>query len=112
MELKEKIFRTYCSITSDIMNAGHCIVPTTSIANMHKVSLHKARKLIKELVNEELLVSDFEGGYDDDSCNVYCYRGYRLTDKGRNTTEFKQEKWTNSKLMSKCFGGSAYSYYK
>lgn len=112
MELKDKIFSIYCSISADIMNAGHCIVSSNNISRLINCSLYKVRKSIKALVDEGLLVADKEGGYDEDSGYVYCLRGYRVTDKGRKTKAYKKEKWENSKIMSQCFGGSAYGYYK
>lgn len=112
MDKKEQIFRGYCRIASDIMNAGHCIVPSTTIAKCFDVSLYRARKIIKELVSDGLLVADTEGGYSDYSCQIYCIRGYRITQKALFTREYKEEKWKNSKLMAKCFGGTAYGYYK
>lgn len=112
MELKERIFSIYCSITSDVMNAGHCIISSTNISSLINCSLYKTRKAIKELVEDGLLISDNESGYDEDEGMVYFYRGYRVTEKGRNTKQYKIESWKNSKIMAECFGGSAYGYYR
>ena len=111
MELKDKIFGIYCSVSSDIMNAGHCVISSNNISKLTNRSLYKVRKAIKLLVDEGLLIADKEGEYDEDSGYVYCYRGYRVTEKGRNTKAYKKESWKNSKIMAECFGGSAYSYY-
>lgn len=106
MELKEQIYRGYCLTTSNIINAGHDIIPSTSISKWFNISLYKARKIIKELIKEGLLEAGTEGGYDDYACQIYCVRGYRLTNKGRSTTIYKQAKWKNAKIMAKVYGGS------
>lgn len=111
VELKDKIFRSYCSISSDIMAAGHCILSSKYIAKRYNITLYRARKIIKELVADGLLVADYEGGYSDWDCMVHCYRGYRVTKRATQTREYKEEKWKNCKAMAKSFGGTAYSYY-
>lgn len=112
MELKERIFRTYCSVDCDIMNKGYNIIPSTIIAKYHHCSLYMARKLINELVQEGLLEKGRDGGYDEYSEQVFNIVGYKITLKGRQTQTYKQEKWRMSKGLSQSFGGIAYSYYK
>lgn len=71
-------------------------VSSVEIAKYFSITLYKARKYIKELVNDDLLKSDIQVLYippltkDDDYYPPRIYRGYTLTPKGFETDVFKQ----------------------
>lgn len=109
----DNVLKIYCDISVSIMNMGHDILPSTYIAKKFNCSLYKARKIIKQLVEQGLLKSAMDSGYDEEY-GVYCIRGYAITDKARKTLIYKRCKWNEAKLCSQCFEdtGSAYSYWK
>jgi predicted transcriptional regulator len=70
-------------------------VPSTEIAKVFNITLYKARKYIKELVEEGWLVSNIEvlccyPPYDDEYYPPRIYRGYTLTRKGFETDNYKK----------------------
>lgn len=107
------IFKRYCAIDTNIMNGGHNVVSAPNMSRLLGWSLYKTRKVIKGLVNNGFLISGEEGGYDYDNDIVYCYRGYYITSKGRDSLIYKKELWKDCKACSEIFGGgSPYSYWE
>jgi hypothetical protein len=109
---EQTVFELYCDTSASIMNAWHNIIPSTVVAKHLHCTLYKARKLIKSLVGKELLEPAFEGGFDEDNFMPYAIHGYRLSEKGYTSTEYKKAKWKDAKLCASIWGGTAYSYYK
>lgn len=93
MDLKQSIFDYYCRRVawSDYVST----IPSTEIAKQFNITLYKARKIIKELVEEGWLVSNIEvlccyPHYDDDWYPPRIYRGYTLTEKGFETDTYNK----------------------
>lgn len=88
--MKDKIFELYCQFTASAMNIVSTL-PSTTIAKHFNITLYKARKYIKELVNEDLLVSNIEILNFDREEPPTILRGYCLTKKGFETEIYKQK---------------------
>ena len=67
------------------------LVVSTYISKKYNISLYKARKYMKELQAEGLVKKSYIGGFDwENNDYPYCYHGYKLTDKAKETDLFKQ----------------------
>ena len=109
---EKRVLKLYCNTSASIMNAGHNIIPSTYISKRLDCSLYRARKIIKSLVNQGLLESCIESEYSDYSEMSYIIRGYRLTQKGYESHEYKIAQWNEAKICSQVWGGTAYSWFK
>ena len=92
---KEIIFEKYCEINA-IADTPYSVpailrAPTWIVAKDFdkKPSLYKARKCVKELTSEGLLMKDcFGGNYEDGG--VWCTHGYIITEKALETDTYKR----------------------
>ena len=111
MDIKSEILSTYCQIACTI-SAHEPILSSVYISKRHNLSLYKARKLIRELVDEGLLVKDHEGGLSDWDWQVHCYHGYRITRKAEETMEYRKAAYQEAKYEAEWLGGSMFSHWK
>lgn len=113
-EIREAdVLKIYCNASVSIMDGWRDVISSRMVANLLKISRYKARKLIKGLVEKELLERSYYGGWDDYSENIFCCHGYRITKKARKTQEFEEAAQKEAKSCSEIFGnGTPESYYK
>lgn len=109
---KERVLTLFCNTTVSIMNKGFDIIPSTAIAKYFGCSLYRARKVIRQLIDEGLLESGTEC-INDDSDEMPCIcRSYRLTKIARASREYRMAQWKEAKICSVIWGGgSAWDYY-
>ena len=91
--MKDQIFDYYCKRISSFMNPVG-VVPSTEIAKEFKLTIYRARKYIRELVDDGLLESKIEVLYypawDDEWYPPCIHRGYALTKKGLDSDNYKK----------------------
>lgn len=90
--MKTEIFDFIChKIAYDFYVSN---VPSTMVAKHFGITLYKARKIIKQLVADGLLVSSIEVlccyPHDDEYYPPRIYRGYTLTPAGFETECYKK----------------------
>lgn len=106
------VFKTYCRVDQNIMN-DCSLVTSTYIAKEFNWTLHKARKIIKNLVDRGLIASGYYSYYDNDTERSFILRGYKITDFGRSVFIYKNLQWQEAKICHTIFGGGTpYEYYK
>lgn len=103
-DLEKIVFKAFCNSYLDIMNYKTKLVPSTLIAAMFDITLYKARKIIKTLVNKGLLQSGCDSWFDDYYCQQIIIRGYTVTEKGKQTDIFKEAEEAETALRKKIWG--------
>ena len=87
--MKDLIFKYYCSLTC--CNWYVSTFPTRAVVEKFGISQYKAKKYIKELVDDGLLEKNSEWvTYDEEEPPVF-QRGYKLTKKACETEVYKKE---------------------
>lgn len=110
---EDKVLKLYSNTSASIMNAGHDIISSTYVSKYFNCTLYRARKIIKSLVDQELLKPACESGYDDYSEMPYVIRGYNLTQKGRASKAYRIALWNEAKICSEVWGdGTPYDYFR
>lgn len=79
------------------------ITPSTYIAHSLSITVHRARKLIKELKDRELVESAMESCYSDWCERYFIVRGYVLTDKARHLQKWHEANIKELKAIGECF---------
>lgn len=106
------IFKSYCDISCNIMNAGHNIISAPNMSRLLGWTLYRTRKAIKGLKAKGLLTSGTDAEFDHEEGITYFYRGYHITPKAKDTLIYKRILWEDCKVCFECFGGgSPYSYW-
>ena len=77
--------------------------PSTFIASQLNISVDKVRYQLKKLKEQELVESFRYGGQTEDG-DVYCMRGFRITDKAKETEEYKKALEEEKEICKECFG--------
>lgn len=77
--------------------------PSTALAKTTKLSVGKVRYQLKKLKEQKLVESFREGGQTEDG-EVYCLRGFRITDKAKESKEYKKAYEEEKKICKECFG--------
>lgn len=84
--MKEEIFNYICQRIA--WNLYISVIPSTEVAKHFNISLYKARKYIKQLVHDGLLVSDIQVLCPiphEEEYKPQIFRGYTLTKEGFET---------------------------
>lgn len=103
---KNDIFRVICSFSASVMNAPYTsLISVPCLADRFNISKYEARKLVKELVSDGLIESGFEWHYSSFCVRNIMIRGFKLTDKGRESKEFQKAAKRELRLVMKCFYG-------
>lgn len=77
--------------------------PSTAIAKQMNISVGKVRYMLKKLKEQGLVESFREGGQTEEG-QVYCMHGFGITEKAKETEEYKKAFDEEKKLCKKCFG--------
>lgn len=97
----DNILYKLCRHNVSIMDGWHPF-PATAIANMLKISVHKVRYHLRKLKEQGLVESFYEGGQTEDG-EVYCLRGWGITEKAKETKEYQKAHEEERELCKKCF---------
>jgi hypothetical protein len=103
-DIEKEVFKCFCRLYLDVMNYNTKLFPSTVIATIFEISLYKARKIIKTLVNEGLLQSGCDSWYDDYCEQQIIARGYTITEKAKQTDIFKEAEEAEEKLRKEIWG--------
>lgn len=90
-----------CRHNVSIMGGWHPF-PATTIADTLNISVHKVRYHLRKLKEQGIVQSFYEGGMTEDG-EIYCYRGWRITEKAFGTIEYKTAHEEERELCKKCF---------
>lgn len=88
-ELENKIFEILCINEASALNMG-APIPSTFIRDTLKITLYKVRKVLKALKDKGLIESHFTSFYSSWYEQFFISNGYRLTEKGKQTDEYKK----------------------
>ncbi len=100
MRDKDRVFNILCQHCNSIM-AGWIPYPSTCIAETTGWRLYYVRKLLKELKQEGLIDSDLY--VDQGEERPILIRGYVVTEKGKNTNEYRLAHEVERKICKECF---------
>lgn len=89
-----------CCVYMDIMT-NRIPIPSTIIANELKISVYQARKELKKLKEAGLVVSTIY--CDINQFGNFILRGYTITEKAKDTKEYKTAYEESEKVMKECF---------
>ena len=89
-----------CRVYMDIMT-NRIPIPSTIIADEIKISVYQARKELKKLKEAGLVVSTIY--CDKTKFGNFIIRGYTITEKARDTKEYKTAYEESEKVMKECF---------
>ena len=90
-----------CLHCVSIMNGCHPF-PSGYIAEELNLPFSKVVYRLRKLKRDGYVKSFYEGGRDEDG-NVYCLHGWGITEKTKNTEEYKKA-WEKEKaICKKCF---------
>ena len=76
--------------------------PSTSLSEVCGKSLYQTRKELKKLKEQGYIVSDRDCEIGED--RNYLVSGYAITDKAKETEEYKQAFEEEEKICRECFG--------
>ena len=76
--------------------------PSTCLSEVCGKSLYQTRKELKKLKEQGYIVSDQYCEIDED--RNYLVSGYTITDKAKETEEYKQAFEEEEKICRECFG--------
>lgn len=101
MNDKDKIFSILCRHCCNIMD-GWIPYPSTVIhSQIPSITLYAVRKHLKALKQEGLITSDLYVDHGDE--RPILIRGYVVTEKGRNTNEYRQAHEIERRICKECF---------
>ena len=98
-----KVLYHLCRQNVSIMD-GWYPIPSTFLSEICNLSLYKTRKELKKLKEQGYIISDCMSIYNDFECQQYIIRGYTLTEKGKETEEYRKAYEEERKLCDECFG--------
>ena len=98
----DAVISMFAAIDCDIMDSWRNLISSTDIMRKFCVSRYKARKVLHRLLEAGMICRDRYGGQTEEG-NAFCYHGYRITDKGRNTDAFRKEAYQQAKIAAECF---------
>ena len=98
--MKEAIFEYFCKLTACNVSSTF---PTRFVVQEFGISMYKARKYIKELVDDGLLVRSFETIDYDPEEPTGMLRGFCLTRKGMESEVYKKEEKRISDYFNQMF---------
>lgn len=90
-----------CRHCVNIMDGWHPY-PSTCISQSTNISIGKVRYQLKKLKESGLIESFKEGGQTEDG-EVFCLHGYGITDKAKQTKEYKKAFKEEKEICKKCF---------
>lgn len=96
-----RVLYTLCRHNLNIMD-GWLPFPSTAISRILDISLYKTRKELKKLKEQGLVESCIDSISDDEGTCVL--RGYRITEKAKETEEYKKAFEEERKICKECFG--------
>lgn len=96
-----EVLYSLCRHCVSIMD-GYYPYPSTGIARNTGMSLGKVRYQLKKLKKDGLVESFYMGGQDEEG-NVYCMRGFTITEKAKQTQEYMKALEEEKKIVKKCF---------
>jgi predicted ArsR family transcriptional regulator len=76
--------------------------PSTMIAKQLNISVGKVRYQLKKLKDQGLVANDSHGGQTEDG-EVYCINGFTITDKAKETEEYKKALLEEKRICKKIF---------
>ncbi len=97
----DNILYSLCKHHVSIMDGWHPF-PATCIAEMLNISVHKVRYHLRKLKQQGFVESFHEGGQTEDGY-VYCLHGWKITEKAKNSDEYKKAFEQEKELCKKCF---------
>lgn len=97
----DEILYTLCRHNVSIMHGWHPFSATT-ISKTLGVSIGKIRYHLTKLKKQGLVNSFYEGGMTEDG-DVFCYWGWKITEKAFSTEEYKKAFTEERALCKKCF---------
>lgn len=98
----DEILLKLCRHNVSIMDGWHPF-PATCISRELGISIGKVRYHLKKLKEKGLVESVCEGGMTEDG-EVYCLHGWHITDKAKETSEYKEAARKERDICMKCFG--------
>ena len=98
----DKILYDLCQACVSIMDGWHPY-PATCIAERLNQPVGKVRYHLRKLKKDGLVYSFHEGGMTDDGA-VFCSQGWGITEKAKDTEEYKKAYKEEVELCKKCFG--------
>lgn len=96
-QIEDKVFEVLCQHDVSIMNKG-IPTPSTYISNALRITLYQARKALRSLSAKGLIHSYRCSVWDEMSECSYIASGYRLTDAGKATEQYKIAKEYENKI--------------
>lgn len=103
MGIKENIFKQLCVHYCNCMS-GWLPLPARLLAKDNNCTLYMARKCLKQLKDEGLVISDIWHEYNEYSCRNILLRGFTITDKAKETEIFKQADMEERKMLKEIYG--------
>lgn len=97
---KNSIFYLLCRRSVSIMD-GWVPTPSTLLSHLTGMSLYKTRKKLKELKAQGLVDSDLWVDHNEE--RPILLRGYIVTEKGKQTEEYREAYEEERELCKKCF---------
>lgn len=79
------------------------VINISNIASLLKTSKYQAKKYVDILVKDNMAELKCESIYDEDDV-LPPYWGYRLTEKGKDTEQFKAKEKRHLEIIEECFG--------
>ena len=101
--LKEVVFKNLCNSAVAIMNIHTALVSVPYLANRLQVSKYMVRKAMDELRKEGLVESGIDSWYDSWCEEQILARGFRITQKAKETEIYKAALTREEELISECF---------
>ena len=80
---------------------GWCPYPSTCLSNVCEMSLYQTRKELKKLKEQGFIVADRYCEIGED--RNYLISGYTITDKAKETQEYKMAFEEERKICQECF---------
>lgn len=98
----DEILLKLCRHNTSIMDGWHPF-PATCISKSLGIPVGKVRYHLKKLKEKGLVESVREGGMTEDG-EVYCLHGWHITDRAKETAEYKRAVREERDLCMECFG--------
>ena len=98
-----KMSRMHC----DIMDGWRNIVSSTDLMRWFFVTRYQARKMLHSLEDQELIHKDEYSGMTDDG-SVFCYHGYVISRKTKDSKIFRKAAYDEAKLAAECFSSGGH----
>lgn len=100
----KSVFQILCDYNADFMSNFGYPIPRKVIQESLGLSKSKTLKELQKLRKEGLVKLSRVSCYDDYSCESFILIGYLITEKGRETVEYKSALESVNKRIIKCFG--------